>query len=512
MGNYFMKRGIIWVILFFIMVVGGFLRFYHVSQNPPGLYVDEVSIGLNAYDILKTGKDQYGVSYPLAFRAYGEYKLPVYIYLTVGSMALFGKNDFAVRFPSAFFGTLTIGVFFFLLQVLLRNASVNKKYADSAALLGALLLAFSSWHLQFSRAGFEATVALFFYSLTLLLYMYFLKSKKFVLLLAAVCALVIPFYTYDGYKLLVPLSFAVGLGWGWLQKPIRRQKTILAAIVFILLCLPLGVFTFTTGGLARFQQTSAFAGLSYSSFWQKYLADAVIFCKNYLSYFSVSYLFRFGDQINRHQVQGFGLLYLWQLPYILLGLYFLFRTSNKLLRLVILFLLVTGPITPSLTIPSPHTLRFLYGVIPFTFLTVLGIYQLLLQKGKWVKVIIALTLVFASIQLGYYFDYYYVHYPKEALLDWGGACKQVAQQVARQKSSYQQVVIDTNIGCVSEYFSFYIPRIPITYVATTSALLQNNHATLLVTSEKGPVIPVTHVGTVLLPNLNKDTFANLWSL
>src|ERR1035437_1701780 len=104
------------ILLFGVILLGAVLRFYNVSNNPPGLYTDEVSIGLNAYDILKTGKDQYGYSYPLAFKSFGDYKMPVYVYLVSLSMVFFGKTEFAVRFPSALAGTLTILVVFLLFK------------------------------------------------------------------------------------------------------------------------------------------------------------------------------------------------------------------------------------------------------------------------------------------------------------------------------------------------------------------------------------------------------------
>src|SRR5258708_39966526 len=85
------------IILFFIILAGGLLRFYNLASNPPGLYIDEVAIGLNSYDILTTGRDEYGTPWPLAFKSYGDYKMPGYIYMTAVSIVLFGKNEFAVR-------------------------------------------------------------------------------------------------------------------------------------------------------------------------------------------------------------------------------------------------------------------------------------------------------------------------------------------------------------------------------------------------------------------------------
>ena len=85
-----------------IVALGVILRFFNLSTNPPSLYWDEVSQGYNSYSILQTGRDEHGEFLPLArFIAYGDYKAPVYIYLDVPFIAVFGKTTLAVRFPSA---------------------------------------------------------------------------------------------------------------------------------------------------------------------------------------------------------------------------------------------------------------------------------------------------------------------------------------------------------------------------------------------------------------------------
>ena len=55
------------------------MRFVDVSNDPPGLYIDEASIGYNAYSILTTGKDQYGVPYPIWFESFGDYNFRFFI-------------------------------------------------------------------------------------------------------------------------------------------------------------------------------------------------------------------------------------------------------------------------------------------------------------------------------------------------------------------------------------------------------------------------------------------------
>ena len=105
-------------LLLVIVLLGAFLRLCMLDRVPPGFNQDEASIGYNAYSILKTGKDEYGKVMPIYFKAFGDQKLPVYIYATAASEAVLGVNEFAVRFPSAFFGILCLPLLYLLVEKL----------------------------------------------------------------------------------------------------------------------------------------------------------------------------------------------------------------------------------------------------------------------------------------------------------------------------------------------------------------------------------------------------------
>ena len=109
------------LVLIVIFVLGAFLRFYHLGQSPPSLNWDEASLGYDSYSLLKTGRDQYGKFLPLAFRSFDDYKPPVYVYLTVPSLILFGLNAQAVRFPSALLGTLTILIVYLITKKMFQD-------------------------------------------------------------------------------------------------------------------------------------------------------------------------------------------------------------------------------------------------------------------------------------------------------------------------------------------------------------------------------------------------------
>ena len=94
-------------ILIVIIILAAILRFWKLGENPPALYWDEASLGYNAYSILKTARDEHGEFMPLSrFIAFGDYKPSGYIYASVPFIALFGLNEFSIRFASALAGTI----------------------------------------------------------------------------------------------------------------------------------------------------------------------------------------------------------------------------------------------------------------------------------------------------------------------------------------------------------------------------------------------------------------------
>src|SRR3972149_4200207 len=105
-----MNKNWFWLIL----IVAFVLRFYKLGQIPLTLDWDEVSNAYNAYSILKTGRDEYGNFLPLYNRSFDDYKPPLYMYLNIPTVAIFGLTPFAARLPSAFFGFLTVPAMYFL--------------------------------------------------------------------------------------------------------------------------------------------------------------------------------------------------------------------------------------------------------------------------------------------------------------------------------------------------------------------------------------------------------------
>src|SRR3989344_3727144 len=178
-------------ILIGILVLAAVLRLYKLGQFPTHLTNDEAALGYNAYSILKTAKDEHGQFMPVIFKSFGDWKPGLYIYATVPFVATLGLNEFSTRAASAVAG---------IVAVLLGYLIGKNLFSRRVALLSAVFLTISPWHLQFSRSAWEAN-----FSLTLLLFgVYFFiqavsTKPKYIYLSALFFALTL--WAYQGAKL-----------------------------------------------------------------------------------------------------------------------------------------------------------------------------------------------------------------------------------------------------------------------------------------------------------------------
>ena len=128
-----MRRFLNWkLFLISIVLLAAFLRFYQLGINPPSLTWDEAAWGYNAYSLGINGKDEFGRFLPYDYlESFGDFKPPMYAYLDIIPVKLFGPSEFSVRFPSAFFGVLTVLLTYFLVKRIFddkfKNQNSNSK-------------------------------------------------------------------------------------------------------------------------------------------------------------------------------------------------------------------------------------------------------------------------------------------------------------------------------------------------------------------------------------------------
>lgn len=463
------------LILILIFILAFALRFYKLSSNPPSLYWEEVALGYDAYSLLKTGKDHRDNQWPIVYlESFMDYKPPLYAYTAIPSILIFGLNEVGVRFPSAFFGTLTVVVFYLLLQELFKEDK-----SQLIPLVATFLISISPWHLQFCRAAFEANLSLFLVLSGVLLFIKAVKHNKFKLyLLFSAVFFSLSLYTYHGTRIFVPLILLI-LVLSYFKK-LLKLKIIVAfsLIIGLVLSFPL-VQSFSSKEVGqRFQETSAFATLEpiiesnkkieedgESTFSRlihhRFFEYSNIFLNNYFKHFNGTYLFISGDTNPRHSTQEFGLLYHWELISLILGVVYLFKDGKKERLLILGWILIT-PVAASITKAVPHSLRTIFGIPAFIIISTLGLVQLfkIIKNNKYYNYVVYLLVIFIFFEFVLYLHFYYHHYPKLYSSDWQYGYKEAVDYIKDNQDKYDSIYLTNEHGRAYMYYLFYTQMEP----------------------------------------------------
>ena len=474
-------------ILVIIVLFAAGLRFVKIAQIPPSLNWDEVSHGYNAYSILKSGRDEWDKSFPIIFKAYGDYKLPVYIYITVISEFLFGLNAFAVRLPSVLAGIGTV-IFTYLfvkeLFVYRGNTLTNTQNdAERVALLSSLLAVVEPWSLFLSRGAFEANIALFFIVAGVYFFFRSFRSSNFLLLTSFLFGLSV--WTYNSARIFVPLLIVTLvllfkkelLGVFKENRQLTSYILLLTSLFFLTmfyqLLNPIGqarygrVAIIDDGAIAQIieaRQNSSFGPLLTRLIYNRPTYFTQRFIENWGSHFTCSFLFFRGGSHYQFSVPGHGLLYLVNLPFFFSGLLILLKRVLKRDKASFFLLswLILAPVPSSLTREAPHVLRSIV-VLPIPMvLSAVGLVAVVnwlnkirIFKNKY-KILYLIYFVFLAGFVENYLNIYFNDYKRIFSWSWQYGYRQVVDYIKLDYDKYDKIIVTKKYGEPHEFLLFFL--------------------------------------------------------
>lgn len=453
------------VFIFFFSLI---IRIILLDQIPPGLNRDEAAIGYNAYSLLKSGRDEFGRFLPLSFESFGDWKLPLYIYLSIPSIFLFGLNDWSVRLLSVIAGSLTVLITYYLSLKIFQNRQT--------AFLSSVILMITPWHFFLSRTASEANLAVFFVALAYVLFLY-LPKKNF-LIIPSFISLALALYTYHGSHIFIPL-FILGLLIIYRAELKTVKYLKISLLIFLLLSgIILGQTLlkadktkisglFPTSDISAVYNSVVLKRINYQdpnnfftvAFHNKFLFTVKSIIEGYIKGFSPEFLFIKGGNNWQHNIADFGNLHLWQAPFIIIGLFFLVRTKNRHLLFLFYWLFISS-IAPSLTKDAPHTSR-MAALLPLpALLTGYGLYVFYsifkrsVSKAVYPAVMILMFLAIC-FNTSMYFDEYFYQFPINQAVNWGLGLKQMALKTGRHQEQFTEVLISKPEISPYIYYVFY---------------------------------------------------------
>ncbi len=469
------------VLLLFIVLLSASLRLIDVTNIPPGLYQDESAIGYNAYSILQTGKDEYGISHPLYFKSFGDYKLPVYIYLTAASIKIFGLNEFAVRFPSILAGILAVALVFLFVRYLTRN--------NTLAFFAGLILALNPIHLFFSRAGFEVNVALTFALAGCYFFILGATKKKFLFIVFSIFCFGFSLYSYNVTRLIAPL-FLVGLVVLYWEKikEIKLTYKIVAIILFLLILLPFLKGFFSASGVMSAGSTlitstdisakdiefrsyiSSLPHVYTALFYNKYIYMIFQYLENLATIISGSFFFVNGSTELNQGIGNVGFFYVFDLPFFILGLIVYYQKKIKSFQIFALWLYASVFVL-ALSKEVPQATRGYFLILPIVCFTALGMFSffsyVLKYRNKLLSyAFLTIFVLFAIYNLQYYFLSYYFRFPVLYADAWRSGDKALSLYLKANDKKYDKIIIEQSSDFIYTSYLFYDAYPPEEFIDT----------------------------------------------
>ncbi len=474
MINLYKKRAI-FIILLLIFLVGIFLRFYQLSLIPNGFHVDEAINGVNGYFLLHTGRDSNNNKLPLQTEVFGDYNPTGYSYLTILPIKLFGLNEFSTRFPGAFLGSLTVLACFLLSFSIFHNKKIG--------LLSAFLVAVSPWHIVFSRSSEETLVSLFFVVLGFALVFLSLENRKIKFLIPGVLILAISFFMYFTPRVFVPLLFLAVIIF------LRYKNFLFYSFLFLIITVSFLIFG-VKGSANRFNQVSVFGSVGTKLvmeeqiredgvmgtnvkvtqfFHNKFINYSLAYISNYVDYFSGKFLFIEGGLPMWFRVEGMGLLYVIELPFLLIGLIVLAVHKNKIYKIPLLWILIV-PIIAALTVDDiPNVRRSLLMLPMLEIISAFGFLYVLQNRKKLLKKLIILSVVILfTCNFFYFLHQYFVHAPIHRNWYRNEGFGEMVKTIKNSYNNVDKIIVTKDAGGIYPHALFYMEYDPNLYLSEGS--------------------------------------------
>jgi 4-amino-4-deoxy-L-arabinose transferase-like glycosyltransferase len=439
-----------------IFCFGAFVRLFDLANNPPGLWQDEASTGLDAWFIWTTGQDRAGAFLPVISRSFGDYPLALYRYLDAPIVGLFGMTAASERLVAAIGGTLMIAATYFAVQ-----KAIGEREAFGALLAGALT---PTW-IHFSRYGSEAILL----PLTLITTVAFVeharvKGRAFGLWAGAI-VLAASAYTYHAMKIVLPLWL---LAFVWYERAFlkelwrtRRVHLVGPAVVFVLGVLPSAIAALTPEGMARGKTVAAW---THSSGFEMLFVIA----NNYLTYFDPGFLFVRGGPAVAQSIPGVGLWSLIDLPLMIVGALSMIRGRGPAsFHRFLLFWFLIGPLPGGITFET-HNVGRMIAWLPapqiisgIGFAVVLGWIEERRRSGARLRAFAAAsTIALAWIATGGFVAWLTLwRYPRVTERDWQFEISR-AILCAKAQRGDRMIVVSPNFQAADVFASFHLSDLP----------------------------------------------------
>ncbi len=450
--------------IFIIFVFAFFLRLINLGSFPVGFHSDEARVGWNAISIAQTGHDDWGNFLPLYYNTFGDYRPAGIIYATIPSILLFGRTEFAVRFPSALFGALAV----FPIATLAAKIA-TKKNDKMVGVFASILWAVTPWSFSTSRATSEVVISSTLVLFALAIFTTAIQSTRLnrKQLFISFFLFVLSTFFYHTARILVPLYwilFAI-----YFRREITRHGlSKIVAIGAVALLMLTGIFSLGTASRGRLSQVSILNPpvLSAQTTTPQPKPNIVttifnasrVFTIQYATYLSPEFLIGDVGRPLRYTTTQNGLISVAVFVLFLIGISLVIKKKITSLPFV---LLLVSPLPAALTIEDVPNLHRAFFMLPFLIiLAALGLQSLRNKSVLFIPIIIVAVVSFIGFTISYFGPQ-----SRQLATFRNGNAKEMALYLNEVSVNYDKVYVTNDPDSPYPWYAFFGNKTPFEFNA-----------------------------------------------
>jgi len=445
--------------IYILYIISFLTRLIFLLHGHPSITHDEADYFINSYLLAKSGTDIFSQRF---FLTSGILNSTSGVLVYIGSIFFnfFGKSIFTGRLPYAILNSLIPVLFYQIINKLTKNKILS--------LIGFFVLNFSPWFAYLSAmSAFDSPIALTFYLLSFYILLIDIKPKLKYFLFIIFSFL--SFNSYMGIKTIFPLLLTLAL----VTKDIYEKKKInifliikkffISLFIFLMFffslylfpgskffqsrlnekILPLNLQTLT--GKVNFDRSlSAGPKILISALHNKITAYIVTSLEKYVLAFNPLYLFIKGDPHPIYGTNYFGLFYLLDGIFLIVGLININKIfkNNLLAPILFIFLFIISPIPNVLMIDSANiAVRALPIILPYSFFIAVGLYSFLDYLIKNKKYIIPCSFLLYFVSFLSFLFVFGITIKSASAEQWHRPEKDIIEKIVTLKDRYKNIYI-----------------------------------------------------------------------
>lgn len=449
-----------------LIVIGILIRTYKFGAIPAGVNHDEAMAAVDALALSQYGTDRFLMPFPVHFTAWGFAPMNVLLsYLMIPFIKILGFSIISARLPTLVVSLISLWVFY---------SFMRKIFGSNQALIGLLFLVINPWHIMQSRWSLESNMLPHF--LLFSFYFFYLGLKNRWALAASMVLFGLTMYAYGIAFYSVPLIILLLSIYLFKTKLIETKDYLLYLAIYLMVALPI-LLVIVVNALKLKTVTYLIFTIPFLQNSGR-MNDLLPFSAN-IPHQLISNIgqllgtvFIQVEDLPWNSISDFGPLYLFALPLMISGLFYLIsgmrnnsadRTGAIVVCIWLIVALISGILVNDVNINRINIILY-----PLIMLSSLGFYRLVFKKNNNIYIAIISIAILISTFVLFSYNYFHKHNTVLSHIYYNGFGKSIEYA---ESSNATQIYVTSNTQYMG---SQNVSEILTLFYAKTDAKYFNN--------------------------------------